>query len=126
LWPPSVTAGRRWPHRTPRASAPAAAEQAKLQALSDAIDAAAGYEEADHRALEYTARPKGIPGSDLAAAQRAVLRDLLGTYFGRVPEAVSPMAAYDGDDALDALHFAWAAPPSPAPRTTTACRGRAC
>jgi len=112
LWPPSVTAGRRWPHRTPRASAPAAAEQAKLQALSDAIDAAAGYEEADHRALEYTARPKGIPGSDLAAAQRAVLRDLLGTYFGRVPEAVSPMAAYD-DDALDALHFAWAGPTEP-------------
>ena len=87
-------------------------EQAKLQALSDAIDAAAGYEEADHRALEYTARPKGIPGSDLAAEQRVVLRALLGTYFGRVPEAISPMAAYDGA-ALDALYFAWAGPTEP-------------
>jgi hypothetical protein len=91
---------------------PDPAEQAKLQALSDAIDAAAGYEEADHRALEYTTRPKGVPGSELAAEQRAVLRALLGTYFGRVPEAVSPMAAYD-DAALDALHFAWAGPTEP-------------
>jgi len=91
---------------------PDPAEQAKLQALSDAIDAAAGYEEADHRALEYTARPKGIPGSDLAAEQRVVLRALLGTYFGRVPEAISPMAAYDGA-ALDALYFAWAGPTEP-------------
>ena len=91
---------------------PHPAEQAKLQALSDAIDAAAGYEEADHRALEYTARPKGIPGSDLAAEQRVVLRALLGTYFGRVPEAISPMAAYDGA-ALDALYFAWAGPTEP-------------
>jgi hypothetical protein len=87
-------------------------EQAKLQALSDAIDAAAGYEEADHRALEYTTRPKGIPGADLRAEQREVLRALLGTYFGRVPEEVSPMPAYD-DAAIDALHFAWAGPTEP-------------
>jgi hypothetical protein len=91
---------------------PDPAEQAKLQALSDAIDVAAGYEEGDHRALEYTARPKGIPGADLAAEQRELLRALLGTYFGRVPEAVSPMAAYD-DAALDALHVAWAGPTEP-------------
>ncbi len=82
-------------------------EQTKLQALSDAIDVAAGYGEADHRALEYTARPKGIPGADLRAEERELLRALLGTYFGRVPEAVSPMAAYD-EAALDAVHFAWA------------------
>jgi hypothetical protein len=91
---------------------PDPAEQAKLQAISDAIDAAAGYGEADHRALEYTARPKGIPGADLRAEQRDLLRALLGTYFGRVPETVSPMAAYD-DDALAALHFAWAGPTEP-------------
>ena len=91
---------------------PDPAEQAKLQAASDAIDAAAGYGEADHRVLEYTARPKGIPAADLPAEQRELLRALLGTYFGRVPEAVSPMAAYD-DDALDAVHFAWAGPTGP-------------
>lgn len=87
-------------------------EQTKLQAASDAIDAAAGYEEADHRALEYTARPKGVPAADLRAGQRDVLRALLGTYFGRVPEGVSPMTGYD-DAALDAVHFAWAGSTEP-------------
>jgi hypothetical protein len=87
-------------------------QQEKLRATSDAIDAAAGYREADHRALEYTARPKGVPGADLGGEQRELLRALLGTYFGRVPEAVSPMAAYD-EAALDALHFAWAGPTEP-------------
>ena len=87
-------------------------EQAKLQALSDTIDVAAGYDEADHRALEYTARPMGIPGVDLGAEQRELLRTLLGTYFGRVPEAVSPMAVYN-DAALETLHIAWAGPTEP-------------
>jgi hypothetical protein len=87
-------------------------EQAKLQAASDAIDAAAGYGEAEHRALEYTARPKGIPGAALTTGQRELLRALLGTYFGRVPEAVSPLSAYD-ETALDLLHFAWAGPTEP-------------
>ena len=88
------------------------AEQAKLQALSDAIDAAAGFDEADHAAVEYTAVPKGVPGSALDAGQREVLRALLGTYFDRVPEGVSPMPRYD-DAALDAVHVAWAGPLEP-------------
>jgi hypothetical protein len=88
---------------------PDQAEQAKLQALSDAIDAAAGYHDADHRALEYSSRPKGIPATDLDPSQRAVLRALLGTYFGRVPDAVSPMASYDEST----VHFAWAGPTEP-------------
>jgi hypothetical protein len=87
-------------------------EHAKLQALSDAIDVAAGYEEPEHRALEYTGRPKGIPGVDLRVEQRELLRALLGTYFGRVPEGVSPMATYD-DAALDAVQIAWAGPTEP-------------
>jgi hypothetical protein len=85
-------------------------EQAKLQAASDAIDAAAGYGEADHRALEYTARPKGIAGAELDDDQRELLRALLGTYFGRVPSAVAP--SYDAA-ALDGVHFAWAGPTEP-------------
>lgn len=88
------------------------AQQATLQAASDAIDAAAGYREDEHSALELTARPKGVAGADLDADQRALLRALLGTYFGRVPEAVSPMGSYD-DAALDAVHFAWAGPTEP-------------
>ncbi|WP_250030020.1 DUF3500 domain-containing protein [Paractinoplanes maris] len=91
---------------------PDPAEWAKLQAASDAIDAAAGFQEGEHQSLEYTARPKGVPGADLPVAQRAVLRSLLSTYFGRVPESVSPMARYD-DAALDAVHVAWAGSTEP-------------
>ena len=87
-------------------------EQAKLQALSDAIDAAAGFDESDHAALEFTVAPKGVAGRELDAEQRELLRALLGTYFGRVPEGVSPMARYD-DAALDAVHVAWAGPTEP-------------
>jgi hypothetical protein len=84
------------------------AEQVKLQALSDAIDAAAGFEDADHRALAYTAVPKGVPARELNAEQRGTLRRLLSTYFDRVPEAVSALPIYDDDAALDSVHFAWA------------------
>jgi hypothetical protein len=87
-------------------------EQAKLQALSDAIDAAAGFDESDHAALELTAAPRGVPGRELDAGQRELLRALLGTYFGRVPEGISPLARYD-DAALDAVHVAWAGPTEP-------------
>jgi hypothetical protein len=88
------------------------AEQEKLQRSSDAIDAAAAFTESDHAAVEYSEIPKGIAGAELDAHQRALLRDLLGTYFDRVPEDVSPMSAYDSV-ALDAVHFAWAGPTEP-------------
>jgi Protein of unknown function (DUF3500) len=87
-------------------------EQAKLQAMSDAIDAAAGFGEADHRALEFTTAPKGVAGAELGPGQQELLRALLGTYFGRVPEAVSPLARYNAA-ALDAVHIAWAGPAEP-------------
>jgi hypothetical protein len=73
--------------------------QDKLQALSDSIDDTAGYTGADHNVLAYSAVPKGMPGSILDSGQR----DLLSTYFGRVPDSVSPMAAYDDEAALDAV-----------------------
>ena len=88
------------------------AEQAKLQALSDRIDEAAALTAEDHRAVEYTAAPKGVPGADLDASQRELLLALLRTYFDRVPDAVSPLPSYD-DRALDVVHFAWAGPTEP-------------
>ena len=86
------------------------AEQARLQALSDAIDDAAAFSEEDLRAVEYTAAPRGVAGAALDAGQREQLRALLGTYFGRVPDGVAPV--YD-DAALDAVHLAWAGPLEP-------------
>jgi len=88
-------------------------QQAKLQALSDAIDDAAGYGEGDHAALQYTVEPKGVPGSELDAEQRDLLRTLLGTYLGRVPAEVSPLRRYDDAAALDAVHIAWAGSTAP-------------
>lgn len=82
-------------------------EQAKLQLLSDALDEAAGLTVDDHRTIQYTATPKGVAGRDLDSAQRELLLALLGTYFGRVPDSVSPLTSYD-DPALDAVHLAWA------------------
>jgi hypothetical protein len=92
---------------------PDAGEQAKLQALSDAIDEAAGYQDADHAALEYTAEPRGLPASELDAEQRGVLRALLGTYLDRVPPEVSPVRRYDDEAVLDAVHVAWAGSTTP-------------
>lgn len=88
------------------------AEQVKLQALSDAIDQAAGFTDDDHRAVEYTVVPRGVAGRDLDGSQRELLLALLGTYFGRIPDSVSPLASYDAS-ALDEVHFAWAGPTEP-------------
>jgi Protein of unknown function (DUF3500) len=92
---------------------PEPVEQAKLQALSDVIDAAAGFDDADHRAVEYTLTAKGVPARDLHAEQRTMLRRLLATYFDRVPASASALPTYDNDAALDAVHFAWAGSTTP-------------
>ncbi|WP_448616930.1 DUF3500 domain-containing protein [Modestobacter sp. URMC 112] len=92
---------------------PDPAEQAKLQALSDRIDEAAGYGDREHAAVAYTAEPKGVPAADLDAEQRAMLRLLLGTYLDRVPAELSPVRRYDDDAALDAVHVAWAGSTAP-------------
>jgi uncharacterized protein DUF3500 len=92
---------------------PDAAEQTKLQALSDAIDASAGYGEPEHTAVAYTSEPRGVPAAELDAGQRELLRALLGTYLGRVPDGVSPLHRYADDSVLDAVHVAWAGPTTP-------------
>jgi hypothetical protein len=92
---------------------PDAAEQAKLQAASDAIDEAAGFADADHGVLEYTAEPKGVAAAEMDAEQRAMLRALLGTYLDRVPAEISVLSRYDDAAALDAVHLAWAGSTAP-------------
>ncbi len=88
-------------------------EQDKLQKMSDGIEERQGLTAADHRAVELTDEPKGVPASEMDAAQREQLRMLLGTYLQRVPEQMSPMRGYDDDAALDAVHLAWAGPTEP-------------
>jgi Protein of unknown function (DUF3500) len=72
-----------------------------------------GYDAADHRRVALTTAPKGLPATELDAAQRDLLRALLATYLGRVPDDLSPQADYDDDRALDAVHLAWAGPTEP-------------
>jgi Protein of unknown function (DUF3500) len=88
-------------------------QQRGLQALSDRIDEASGYTAADHRTLALTAAPKGLPAAELDAAQRELLRALLGCYLERVPDEVSPVARYADPAALDAVHLAWAGSTEP-------------
>jgi hypothetical protein len=90
----------------------AGGEQAQPQALSGALDEADGFTLEEHRTVEFTIAPKGIPGRDLDRSQRDLLLSLLGTYFGRVPDSVSPLSSYD-DAALDEVHLAWAGPTEP-------------
>jgi len=52
--------------------------------------------------------PKGLPARDLDAGQRDLLRALLATYLGRVPEGLSQSCS--GHAVLDGVHFAWAGP----------------
>ncbi len=88
-------------------------DQARLQAMSDGIDATAGLTTADHRAIALTPAPKGIPASELDTGQRELLRALLGTYLERVPDGISPRARYAEDTVLDAVHVAWAGSTTP-------------
>jgi hypothetical protein len=62
---------------------------------------------------ERTVPLAGVPAAELDGAQRALLRSLLGTFFGRVPDGVSPVGKYADDAGLDAVHFAWAGPTEP-------------
>jgi hypothetical protein len=74
---------------------------------------ATGLDGADRRALALTPPPKGVPGAELDAAQRELLRALLAAYLDRVPNGVSPLPRYDDPAALDAVHLAWAGSTEP-------------
>jgi hypothetical protein len=89
------------------------AEWGRLQAASDAIDEAAGLDDPDHAAVEYTAEPRGVAAAELDGEQREILRALLGTYLDRVPPELSVRSRYDDDAALDAVHVAWAGSTAP-------------
>jgi hypothetical protein len=78
-----------------------------------AASPATGLHGADQEAVALTPEPKGVPGAELDAAQRELLRALLGTYLGRVPAGVSPLPRYDDPAALDAVHLAWAGSTTP-------------
>jgi len=81
-----------------------------LTQMGDGAEAASGYDAADHQLMALTRAPKGLAAAELDAGQREMLRAVLATYLGRVPDGLAP--ALD-DTALDAVHLAWAGPTEP-------------
>jgi Protein of unknown function (DUF3500) len=78
--------------------------------IDERAESQSGYTAADHTVLALTTEPKGLPASALDDGQRELLRKLIRTFYGRVPEEVSRAEAefYADDANLDAVHFAWA------------------
>jgi hypothetical protein len=63
-----------------------------------------GYGHEDHRALAFTTKPKGIPGSVLNPAERVLMQRLVSGYLERFPASFSESWRVN----LDALHFGYA------------------
>jgi hypothetical protein len=78
----------------------------RIAAIDIANETPTKYDAADYELMALTDTPKGLPARDMGAGDREILRALLGTYFGRVPNGLGP-SPYD-DTALDAVYFAWA------------------
>jgi hypothetical protein len=74
---------------------------------------ASGYDAADYQRLALTTAAKGLRAADLGAGQRDLLRALLATYLGRVPDDLSPLPDYLDDAVLDSVYVAWAGPTDP-------------
>jgi hypothetical protein len=84
----------------------------RVQQIREAWDALPAQ---DTEALVFDrAAPRGLPGRDMTAPQRTLLRQLVDVYVGRLEDALAAVerAAFD-DAAIDALHFAWAGPDAP-------------
>jgi len=81
----------------------------RLWSMHDGLEAQLGVTETDRRVTELTATPRGLSAADMDQAQRALLREVLETYVGRMPPGLveHERARFDGD-ALDGVGFAWA------------------
>jgi hypothetical protein len=83
----------------------------RVDAIQAAAEATAGLTAGHLEAVRLRVdRSVGLAASQLRTDQRDVLRALLDTYVGRIPDALADVEAakYATDEAFDALHFAWA------------------
>ena len=80
-----------------------------VEAIQKRAEANLQLTAAHFEAVRFTVDPKGIPAAALGAAQRELLRDLMGVYAARLPHelAEAEMGKYAGER-IDPLHFAWA------------------
>jgi len=83
----------------------------QLMATAQAnAEAALGLTDDHLAALSLTARPKGVPASDLRADQLDVLHALLAVYVDRLPDELAAEERARATASVDsgALHLAWA------------------
>ena len=78
--------------------------------IHDREEGHSGYSAEDYATLSLTITPKGIAASKLDDGQREILRNLLVSFTGRVPEEIyaAEVERYLDRSALDEVHFAWA------------------
>jgi hypothetical protein len=80
-----------------------------LDRMQTTEEAKLGLTPAHVDAVRYTTTPKGLGAGAMNASQQEILRALLDTYVGRMPDAIAEreMAKVTGD-AFSSLHLAWA------------------
>jgi hypothetical protein len=81
----------------------------RLERFQDAEEAKIGLTGAYVDALRLTTVPKGLAAAAMSASQRELLKALLDTYVGRLPDEIAEreMAKVTGSS-FPALHLAWA------------------
>jgi Protein of unknown function (DUF3500) len=67
-----------------------------------------GLHDAHLDSLSFTAEPKGMPVSALDPGQTSILRELLDSFLGRLPEELADQQARLVERELDRLKFLWA------------------
>jgi hypothetical protein len=106
---PSVTAGDR-PLPIPSIFRQRFEGQLGLAVANMQSQAEASLGLKDHHvdALSFTPTPKGIPTTELDAAQVEILRALLGCYLDRLPDALADQQAGLVDQEFGRMAFLWA------------------
>ena len=80
-----------------------------VESMQQDAEAKAGLRPEHSAAVRLTAEPKGIPATELSAAQRDQLRAVLSVFVDRIPEELAAVAAEKfAGELLDSVHFAWA------------------
>ena len=87
-----------------------------LERFQDAEEAKVGLTSAHVDRLRFTTAPKGLPASAMTSAQHEILKALLDTYLGRLPETDRRARRWPRSPApsFPALHLAWAGSLEPA------------
>jgi Protein of unknown function (DUF3500) len=82
---------------------------ASLERFQDAEEAKVGLTRAHIDALRFTTVPKGLPASAMTPSQHELLKALIDTYVGRLPDEIAEReSAKVRGSSFPALHLAWA------------------